>query len=127
MLEFLTLLPTLFAQEAGQAAGNQQGDNGMMTMIIMVAATLFIMWFLIMRPQQKQESRRQQMLAALDRNDKVMTVGGVIATVYSVDKEKKEVVLKVDESSGTKMRFSLSAITHVFDSKEGKKSEKSDK
>ncbi len=124
MLDFLTLLSPLFAQDAAAPAAGQQGDSGMMQMVILIGATLLLLWFLMIRPQQKQESQRQQMLDKLDRNDKVMTVGGILATIYSVDKEKKEVILKVDESNGTKMRFHISAITQVLDSKEGKKSDK---
>jgi preprotein translocase subunit YajC len=58
------------------------------------------------------------MLDSLEKNDKVMTVGGLIGTVHSVDKEQNEIVLKVDDSNNTRLRFHLTAINTVF-AKEG--------
>ena len=79
---------------------------------------LIIMWLLLASPQKRQEERMRKMLAALEKNDKVMTVGGLIGTVHSIDREQNEIVLKVDESTNTKLRFHLTAVSTVF-SKDG--------
>ncbi len=119
MPDILTFLPAVFAQAANpDAAAGQQGDGGWMSFMMLIGLTLVVMWFLLVRPQQKQVSQREKMLGQLERNDKVMTVGGILATVYSVDRDKKEVVLKVDDSNNTKMRFHITAITQVFTAKE---------
>ena len=68
----------------------------------------------MMNPQKKQEERLRKMLDSLEKNDKVMTVGGVIGTVHSIDKEQNEIVLKVDETNNTRMRFHLTAVNAVF-------------
>ena len=52
------------------------------------------------------------MLAGLKRNDRVQTIGGVLGTV--VEAREHEVILKVDESSNTKMRFNRAAIKEVL-------------
>jgi preprotein translocase subunit YajC len=56
------------------------------------------------------------MLAELSKNDRVVTIGGVIGTVVEV--RENEVVLKVDESSNTRMRFSRNAIQSLVAEKE---------
>lgn len=43
-----------------------------------------IFYFLILRPQQKKQKEHQEMLGKLDKNDEVITAGGVHATVISV-------------------------------------------
>ena len=101
----------LFA-EAG--AGNGGGGEGMMWFFVMLPAILLIMWFLMVNPQKKQEERMRQMLNSLERNDKVMTVGGLIGTVHSIDKEQNEIVLKVDDANNTRIRFHLTAVNTVF-------------
>lgn len=86
----------------------------MMWFFVMLPVFLVIVWLFMMNPQKKQEERMQKMLNSLEKNDKVMTVGGVIGTVHSIDKEQNEIVLKVDEASNTKIRFHLTAVNTVF-------------
>ncbi len=49
--------------------------------IILIA----IMYFIIIRPQQKAAKSHQEMLASLKKGDKIVTVGGIIATIYKVE------------------------------------------
>jgi len=109
MVDFLVL----FAEAVPAQPGGGEGSN-MMFFIIMLPAILLLMWFMMANPQKKQEERLRQMLNSLERNDKVMTVGGLIGTVHSIDKEQNEIVLKVDDSNNTRIRFHLTAINTVF-------------
>ena len=43
-----------------------------------------IFYFLLIRPQQKKQKEHAGMLSKLDKNDEVITAGGVHATVMSV-------------------------------------------
>ncbi|MDR0521011.1 MAG: preprotein translocase subunit YajC [Planctomycetaceae bacterium] len=108
---FASLLFPLFAEAVPAEA--QQGSSSMF-FFLMLPVVLIFMWFLLMNPQKKQEERMRKMLESLDKNDKVMTVGGVIATVHSVDREHNEIVLKVDDAGNVKMRFHLTAVNTVF-------------
>ena len=91
-----------------------QGDGSMMFFILMLPVFLIIMWFLIASPQKRQEQRLRDMLNSLEKNDRVMTVGGLIGTVHSIDREQNEIVLKVDEATNTKVRFHLTAVNTLF-------------
>lgn len=77
----------------------------------MLAFGAFI-YFVMIRPQQKERQRHAAMLNALKRNDRVQTIGGIIATVVEVHGD--EVVLKVDENSNVKVRFNRHAIKDVL-------------
>gem|GEM_PF-1432949 len=83
-------------------------------LLVMLPAILVLMWFLMVSPQKKQEQRLRNMLNSLEKNDRVMTVGGLIGTVHSIDKEENEIVLKVDDANNTKVRFHLTAVNVVF-------------
>ncbi len=67
-----------------------------------------VFYWVIFRGQKKERQKHEQMLESLKRNDRVLTIGGVIGTV--VDVRGQEVILKVDETNNVKMRFTRSAI-----------------
>ncbi len=79
-------------------------------LIIIVVMALFFLF--MMRSQRKEKKKRQQMIDSVKKNTKVVTVGGILGTV--VELKENEVVLKVDESSNTRMRFNRSAIQGVI-------------
>jgi preprotein translocase subunit YajC len=70
-----------------------------------------VFYFLLIRPQSKEKKRRAQMIAAIKKNDRVITVGGIMGTVVSVKDD--DITLKVDESSNTKITFTRSSIQRV--------------
>lgn len=69
---------------------------------------LVMMYFFIFRGPRKKEQQQQKMVQALQKNDRIRTIGGILGTVIEV--KGKEVVLKVDESTNTKIRISASAV-----------------
>ena len=70
------------------------------------------LYFFMIRGQRKDEKRRKSQIAELKKGDKVMTIGGMIAKVVSIDGD--EVVLKVDESANVKATYRKSAIQEVL-------------
>jgi preprotein translocase subunit YajC len=61
---------------------------------------------------RRQEKKRRELLSSVKKYDKVVTIGGLIGTV--VELRDDEVVLKVDDHSSTKIRFTRSSIQHVL-------------
>ena len=79
--------------------------------LILFAMLGLVMYFLMLRPQSKERKKREAMLSAVKKNDRVVTIGGILGTVISVKDD--EITLKVDESSNTKITFTRSAIQRV--------------
>jgi len=94
-------------QVAPSGTGNSSGS--MVMTLVTFGAVFVIFYFLIIRPQNKKQKDAQRMIAAVKKGDKVVTSGGVHATVYTV--KEKTVILKVDEN--VKMEFSKAAIAPV--------------
>ncbi len=68
-----------------------------------------VFYFFIIRPQKKKEDERKSMISAVKKGDKIITAGGVHATVTQVDEES--VLAQVD--TNVKLRFDKNAIGRV--------------
>lgn len=85
--------------------------------IVIFGGIFVLMWFMMFRGPKKKQQEHQKMVSSLSKNDRVRTIGGIFATVLDVRDD--EIVLKIDESTNTKMRVVPSAIATVL--KDGKK------
>jgi len=54
------------------------------------------------------------MLAAVKKNDRVVTIGGIYGVVTNVQREQDEVTIKVDEATNTKLRVTLGSIARII-------------
>lgn len=78
---------------------------------------ILILYFFVFRSKRTQDRQRKDMLAQLGKGDRIQTIGGILGTV--IEARENEVLVKVDESSNTKLRFSRSAIHRVIDESKG--------
>ncbi len=90
-------------------------SGGFLPIILMFVA----LYFFLFRGQRKEEKRRKSLISEIKKGDRVMTIGGMLARVVSVDGD--EVVLKIDESANVKATYRKSAIQEVVVDKDDKK------
>jgi preprotein translocase subunit YajC len=81
--------------------------------IWLMAIVLVIFYVFMIRNKRNQDKERKDMLGQLKPRDRIQTIGGMLGTV--VDVRGDEVVVKVDETSNTKVRFIRSAIHRVVE------------
>ena len=117
-----SLMPLIATTPTAPAAPT--GPNAMQFMFPALLLAMLAFMLLSARSQKKREKReREDMHSRLAKNDRVLTVGGIIGTVNSV--KENEVVLKVDESTNTKMTFLKTSIQRIMaddqDSNAGKR------
>ena len=86
----------------------------LMPMLTLFLPILLAFYLLVALPQRKEQSKRAGMLGNLKKNDRVVTAGGIYGVVSNVHREADEVTLKVDESTNTKLRVTLSSIARVL-------------
>lgn len=91
------------------------GSEGAIINILFLGALFFVFYFFIIRPQSKRQKEIQKKVEAMKKGDKVVTSGGLIGQLNSIDEET--VLLEVD--NGVKVRFQKAAITDVNPEKAG--------
>jgi preprotein translocase subunit YajC len=102
----------LYAQVEGAAPQAGGSMFGMLLPFIMMFA---VIWLLIIRPQQKQKKEHQKMLENLKVGDKVVTGSGIIGKIVNIKDDKSIVVLKVDDTTNTKIEFQKHTIVGVLE------------
>jgi len=70
-----------------------------------------IFYFLLIMPMQKQKKAQAKMLSDLKSGDAVITTGGVIGTITSLDSDTITLRVKPDN---LKLQFARSAVTALF-------------
>ena len=100
----------LFAANSKPPAGPLELLITYFPMVLIVVAA----WFLLYRPERERMRKQRELLNNVKKNDRVITASGIIGTVSSVDREQDRVVLKVDESSNTKITFTLASVNRVL-------------
>ena len=78
-----------------------------------LALMLIVVFFFMSSGRKREQKKRDQMYSAMKRGSRVVTAGGLIASVVEVRDD--EVVLKVDEANNIKERYTKSAIIKVLD------------
>lgn len=92
-----------------QAAQTAQQGGGW-SMWIMLALIFVVMWFFMIRPQRKQQKELENFRNALQKGDKVVTIGGIYGTVSEIKEDS--VLIEVD--NGVKIRVSKQALVKDF-------------
>ncbi len=110
-MNFLSILAAAATQVTSQPAPGwvEFVKNPMFPLILLIA----VMYIFMFRANKNKTKKREAQLSQIKRGDRVQTIGGILGTVVEV--RDSEVLLKVDESSNTKIRFARSAVHRVID------------
>ena len=87
-----------------QAAAQPQGAGW--TFWLMIGAMILVMWLFMWRPESKRRKQMQEFIANLKKGDKVITAGGIHATV----KEVKETTLLIEVDSNVTLRIEKNMV-----------------
>jgi preprotein translocase subunit YajC len=76
---------------------------------------VFILLFMVIVvwPQRREQKKRDQFYGGLKKNDRVVTIGGIIGTIANISTDGKEITLKVDDN--TRIRFTRAGISHKLE------------
>ena len=101
----------LYAMGAPAAGAEGAGGNPLVQMFPLILIFV-IFYFLLIRPQQTQAKERQAMLKAVKEGDKVVTIGGIYATVNKVENDDV-LILKISE--GVNIKATRSSVEKIKD------------
>lgn len=83
------------------------------SVILVYVAIIVVFYLLMIRPQQVQRSKRRGMLSKLKKGDRIVTVGGLHATILDVDGE----VLTVELAPNLRVKADRSAVSYLRNKK----------
>lgn len=109
----LAVAAALFAQDAPEGGAAPDAGQSMAMSLLPFVAIFVVFYFLMIRPQRREQARRQDMLSAVKKNDRVVTAGGIYGVVTNVNRDSDEVTIRVDETTNTKLRITLSSIARI--------------
>jgi preprotein translocase subunit YajC len=78
------LITPAYAQDLSGLTG-MMGSAGQFLPLVLI---FVVFYFLMIRPQQQRQKEMKAMIAAVKRNDRVVTAGGIIGTVTRVPPDK---------------------------------------
>lgn len=99
-------LPT--APQEEEAAKKEGGGPSFLIPILLVVAIFYVV---MIGPERKQRKKREEMLKALKKGDRIMTTGGMLASVAQVQDD----VVTLQVADGVRVRYTRQAIQSVLD------------
>jgi preprotein translocase subunit YajC len=96
------------AYAQGAAAGGDP-TTGLIMQIAPLVLIFVVFYFLLIRPQQAARKRHMEMIAALKKNDVVVTSGGLIGKVKSVADDE----VRLELSPNVEVRVVRGTIAEV--------------
>lgn len=79
-------------------------------MIVILVALIAMMWWQSRKAKQQQQDRKD-FRENLQPGTEIITIGGIIGKVVSVDAEYEEIVI---DSEGSQLRFGFNAISREY-------------
>ncbi len=98
----------LISPAYAQTAGGSGFDLVSLAPLLLI---FVVFYFLLIRPQQQKMKTHRTMLAAVRRNDRVLTGGGIIGVVTKVVSDG-ELIIEIAE--GVRVRVARATITDVL-------------
>lgn len=86
-----------------------QVSSGNYSVIILYVALFVAFYLFLFRPQQAQQRRRREMLGKLKKGDRIVTVGGLHATLLDIDGE----ILTVELAPNIRVKADRSAVSYL--------------
>jgi len=93
----------------GAARPSSPFGGGFMLLLLLLVGVMILPQIFAGR---KEKKRRAAMLSSMSRHDRVQTIGGLIGTISDI--KDNEIVIKVDESTNTKIHVVRSSVQQVL-------------
>lgn len=92
------------------AASGAGGAGGFLVSVMPLVLIFAVFYFLLIRPQQKKMKEHQAKIGAVQKNDEVVTGGGLVGKATKVDDEYVE----VEVAKGVKVKAVKATLSDVM-------------
>lgn len=102
---------SFFINDAFAAAGTTPAAQTDGTFsLIMIAAIFVLFYFMLIRPQNKKAKEHRDLIGQLKKGDEIITSGGILAKVISLDEQ----YIKVSLAEGIEINLQKGAVSTVL-------------
>jgi len=85
------------------------GGQSQFVVVILWVLIFVVFYVLMIRPQRTQQRKRREMLGALKRGDRVVTAGGLHATIADI----KDDILSLDLAPNVRVKADRGGVSYV--------------
>ena len=107
-----------FAMFAADPPPAAEDPYAFLRFLLPMAIVMVLFYMMMIRPQKRKEQELRDQVNAVKENDRVVTIGGIYGVVTNVQRDAQRVTVRVDESTGTKLRLNMTAIARVLTAEE---------
>jgi preprotein translocase subunit YajC len=107
LLQFLAQNPA-----PGPGPTTPQGGPAGLGLFVPILIFFGVFMYFQFRGQRKEQAKKKALLESMKKNDRVLTIGGIVGTIAQV--KEHEVILKIDEANNTKMTVTKRAIQTIL-------------
>ncbi len=107
--DFVTFLALAAPSGEGQSGG---GQGAMMMNFLFIGMMVLVFYLLIWRPNSQRQKKHKEMLGNIKKGDKIVTNGGLYATVLNVKEDR----LVCTIADGVKIEVARNAVSGVVES-----------
>ena len=107
-----------FAIFAADAPAVPDDPYAFLRFLLPMSVVMVLFYIMMIRPQKRKEQDLRNQVNAIKENDRVITIGGIYGVVTNVQRDAQRVTVRVDESTGTKLRLNMTAIARVLTAEE---------
>jgi preprotein translocase YajC subunit len=93
----------------------QQGGQGSLLTYMMPILLIGMLFYVLMiAPEKKKRNEIARMQEALKKNDRVVTIGGILGVVVNAQSGSDKVTIRVDEANNTRIEVLRGSISRVL-------------
>ena len=102
---------------AAEGQGNKPIPRGgfLQSPMFMIMIIFALFYFIMLRPGQRKEKDRNVRVTTIEKNSQVITRGGIIGKVVSVNEDRHELTIVTDDKTDTRLKISRSGIWDLYD------------
>ena len=107
------LISTAYALGGSPSEG---GEPNPIASLLPFVLMFLVLYLLILRPQMKKQRNQQRMIDELEKNDEIVTSGGIHGTILNI----KDDILVVKIADNVKIEVSRAAVSRVKNKEDDK-------
>ncbi len=106
LISLTNFIPVALADEAVDTVSTATDavSSSSWTSVAPLLLIMVVFYFLVIRPQQKKVKEHQNMLGGLKKGDKVITSGGIMATIVRIDNDNNVLTLEIADNVNIKVK-----------------------